>query len=241
MAGLGFKDFQVGEVLTAADVDGYLMQQAVMRFATAASRGSALGTATGTAVPLAEGMVTYLDDSNTVTAFNGTSWIGLSNFNARSVITATNNSWPVPTLASTLVRVIVIGAGGGGGGANATGTPGNGGAGGTSTFGFGAAYQIQATGGAGGNGAASTAAGVNGSAGFASGNGGSGACDSQNTRANTATGQDGRGGLIVIGYVDLAGVSTVDVRIGAGGTGGTGTQTGGTGGRGEVIVEYVAG
>jgi hypothetical protein len=25
-AGLGFKDFQTGEVLTAADVDGYLMQ-----------------------------------------------------------------------------------------------------------------------------------------------------------------------------------------------------------------------
>ena len=74
MAGLGFKDFQVGEVLTSADVDGYLMQQTVMRFADAGARGSALGTATGTAVPLAEGMVSYLDDVNQVQVYNGTAW-----------------------------------------------------------------------------------------------------------------------------------------------------------------------
>jgi len=74
VAGLGFKDFQVGEVLTSSDVDGYLMQQAVMRFADAAARGSALGTATGTAVPLAEGMVTYLDDANYMQVFDGTNW-----------------------------------------------------------------------------------------------------------------------------------------------------------------------
>ena len=74
MAGLGFKDFQVGEVLTSSDVDGYLMQQAVMRFADAGARGSALGTAPGTAVALAEGMVTYLQDVNQVQVFNGAEW-----------------------------------------------------------------------------------------------------------------------------------------------------------------------
>jgi len=74
MAGAGFKDFAVGEVLTATDVDTYLMQQSVMRFADAAARGSALGTATGTAVPLAEGMVSYLDDANYVQVFDGTKW-----------------------------------------------------------------------------------------------------------------------------------------------------------------------
>jgi hypothetical protein len=35
-AGLGFKDFTTGEVLTAADVDGYLMQ-GVWVFADASS------------------------------------------------------------------------------------------------------------------------------------------------------------------------------------------------------------
>ena len=74
MAGQGFKDFSVGEVLTSADVDGYLMQQSVMRFADSAARGSALGTATGTGVPLAEGMVAYLDDVNQVQLFDGTFW-----------------------------------------------------------------------------------------------------------------------------------------------------------------------
>ena len=74
MAGLGFKDFQVGEVLTSSDVDGYLMQQAVMRFADSGARGSALGTAPGTAVALAEGMLTYRDDLNAVQVYDGTAW-----------------------------------------------------------------------------------------------------------------------------------------------------------------------
>ena len=74
MAGLGFKDFQVGEVLTSTAVDGYLMQQSVMRFADSAARGSALGTAVGTAVPLAEGMVSYLDDSDRIEVYDGSNW-----------------------------------------------------------------------------------------------------------------------------------------------------------------------
>jgi hypothetical protein len=47
VAGQGFKDFAVGEVLTSSDVDGFLMQQSVMRFADDGARGSALGTAVG--------------------------------------------------------------------------------------------------------------------------------------------------------------------------------------------------
>lgn len=74
MAGLGFKDFSVGEVLTSADVDGYLMQQTIMRFADATARGSALGTAAGTSVALAEGMTSYLDDVNRIEVFDGSVW-----------------------------------------------------------------------------------------------------------------------------------------------------------------------
>ena len=43
MAGAGFKDFQAGEVLTAVDVDTYLMQQTIMVFAGTAARGSQSG------------------------------------------------------------------------------------------------------------------------------------------------------------------------------------------------------
>jgi hypothetical protein len=68
MAGAGFKTFAVGEVLTATNVNTYLMQQAVMVFATSAARSSALST------NVAEGMVSYLTDSNSLWYYSGTAW-----------------------------------------------------------------------------------------------------------------------------------------------------------------------
>jgi hypothetical protein len=68
LAGAGFKDFTAGEVLTATDVDTYLMQQTVMVFGGTAARASALGTV------VAEGMLSYLSDSNSVEYYNGAEW-----------------------------------------------------------------------------------------------------------------------------------------------------------------------
>ena len=68
MAGAGFKTFSVGEVLTATDVNTYLMQQTVMVFATAAARTSAI------AAP-SEGMVTYLSDSNSLWYYDGAAYV----------------------------------------------------------------------------------------------------------------------------------------------------------------------
>jgi hypothetical protein len=45
---------------------------------------------------------------------------------------------------------------------------------------------------------------------------------------------------MVVSYLNLSLVSTVDVTIGLGGSAGGGGNSGATGGRGEVIVEYVA-
>ena len=70
MAGLGYKQFAVGEVLTASDVNGYLMDQSVMVFADSGARGSAIGTAT-------EGMLTYLLDTDTLEFYNGSAWTGV--------------------------------------------------------------------------------------------------------------------------------------------------------------------
>ena len=63
----GRKVFQPATVLTAADVNEFLMDQSVMSFAGTAARGSAIGTAT-------EGMVTYLQDSNSLEFWNGAQW-----------------------------------------------------------------------------------------------------------------------------------------------------------------------
>ena len=61
------KVFVAGEILTAADVNTNLMDQAVMSFAGTAARGSAIPTPT-------EGMATYLADSNLVSIYDGSAW-----------------------------------------------------------------------------------------------------------------------------------------------------------------------
>jgi hypothetical protein len=64
------KVFDAGEVLSATDVNTFLMNQMVQTFAGTAARGSAIGTAT-------EGMLTYLADSNTFQYFDGSSFVDL--------------------------------------------------------------------------------------------------------------------------------------------------------------------
>jgi hypothetical protein len=68
MAGLGRRIFAAGEVLTAGNVMQYLQDQAVMNFGGSAARGSAIGTA------VSEGMVSYLQDTNSVEVYDGSSW-----------------------------------------------------------------------------------------------------------------------------------------------------------------------
>lgn len=75
MAGAGAKLFTSGAVLTAAQVNTYLMDQSIMRFADATARDAAFGGAGEPA--LAEGMVCYLLDSNSLFYYSGTSWSAL--------------------------------------------------------------------------------------------------------------------------------------------------------------------
>jgi hypothetical protein len=68
-AGLGFKDFVTGEVLTAADVDGYLMQ-GIWVFANAAARDAAVTSPQ-------EGNACYLKDTNEVLTYSGSAWVAV--------------------------------------------------------------------------------------------------------------------------------------------------------------------
>jgi hypothetical protein len=70
MAGLGRKVFTAGDVLTASDVQNYLMDQTVMNFAGTAARSSAIATPT-------TGMVTYRSDIDGLELYNGSSWLGV--------------------------------------------------------------------------------------------------------------------------------------------------------------------
>jgi hypothetical protein len=73
------KTFIPGEVLTAANVNTFLMDQSVMTFADSASRGSAIGTAT-------EGMVSYLNNTNSLELYDGSSWGQLNPSSGNAVI-----------------------------------------------------------------------------------------------------------------------------------------------------------
>lgn len=70
----GFRDFQTGEILTATNVNDFLMNQSVMVFADSSARDTALGTAVGGSNALLEGMVSYLEDVKDVQVYNGVSW-----------------------------------------------------------------------------------------------------------------------------------------------------------------------
>jgi len=80
MAGAGVRVFQPGEVLSAATVNTYLMDQAVNRFASATERNAAFGALGNTEnLPvLSEGRICYLDSTNELQYYNGTSWVSLS-------------------------------------------------------------------------------------------------------------------------------------------------------------------
>ena len=72
MAGAGVKLFVSGDVLTAAQVNTYLQDQVIMRFATTTARDNAFG---GAGEPtLAEGMFCYIDASDSVFYYDGSSW-----------------------------------------------------------------------------------------------------------------------------------------------------------------------
>lgn len=99
MAGLGRKVFTAGEVLTAANVQGFLMDQSVMVFDDAAARTAAIGTPT-------EGMLTYTKDDNAVQVFDGSTFTAvdttISSINASAVVTTFTSSTAVAqTLAAS--------------------------------------------------------------------------------------------------------------------------------------------
>jgi hypothetical protein len=66
-AGLGFKTFTTGEVLTAADTNGYLMQ-GVLVFASSAARAAAVTSPQ-------EGQYSYLKDTNATEYYDGSAWV----------------------------------------------------------------------------------------------------------------------------------------------------------------------
>jgi hypothetical protein len=83
-AGLGFKTFAVGEVLSAANVNGYLMQ-GVLVFANATARDAAITSPQ-------EGQFAYLKDTNVTTYYTGSAWANLDTTGMTNPMTTTGDT-----------------------------------------------------------------------------------------------------------------------------------------------------
>jgi hypothetical protein len=83
-AGLGFKTFATGDVLTATDTNGYLMQ-GVLVFASAAARDSAITSPQ-------EGQFAYLKDTNVTTYYTGSAWANLDTTGMTNPMTTTGDT-----------------------------------------------------------------------------------------------------------------------------------------------------
>jgi hypothetical protein len=212
MAGLGRRTFAPGEVLTASNVMNYLQDQAVMNFADDGARGSALGTA------VAEGMVSYLNDTNEIQAYNGSSWVNIGSAGTASYryvttiyYTSSGSFAKADYTWLRAIRVKMVGGGGGGGGCAAT------------------ASNSRSFSGQGGGGGYSekfitNIAGLSSSETITVGAGGTGA-----TAGNNAGGTGGTSSAFTIsatGGTGGAGAAAIvsGVQVSAGGTGGTGSD-----------------
>jgi hypothetical protein len=213
MSGLGRKEWSPGDVLTAADVNGYLMDQSVMVFAGTAARASAIPTPS-------TGMVAY-STATGLELYNGTDWVGISKMTKVERFTA-GGTWTVPA-GVTYARATIQGGGGGIGTASS-------GAGGTSSVAF-AGGTVSAAGGflintAGTMADAATFAGL--------ANTGRGAFLMSNTTQINVLAGTSDGVLAYSGAAVTPGAS-ITITVGNGGVAGT---NGAAGGSGYVFIEY---
>lgn len=211
--------FTAAQVLTA-DQMNQSARTGVPVFADTTARDAAFG-GSGEKT-LAEGQLCYLESTDKVQFYNGTSWANLGSVTQVTAFTA-NGTFTPP--AGVTYAIAHIRAGGGG---NGLATPGNGG---TSSVAF-AGGTISATGGLGiaiNPGVASIVAIAGGAN---SGWGARGAVARSGDTSYTLSAGDGA--YIVAGGAVTPGVG-ITVTVGAGGTAGT---SGAAGGSGYVWIEY---
>jgi len=68
MAGAGYRTFGAGEVLTASNVQTYLMDQAIPVFASSTARDAAITSP-------AEGQHCFLKDTDALQYYTGSAWV----------------------------------------------------------------------------------------------------------------------------------------------------------------------
>ncbi len=85
--GSGFKTFSTGEVLTASDVNNYIMEQVVPVFADATARDAAITSPE-------EGQLAFLKSDDSIYFYDGSSWgayIGAGDITGVTITTASTS------------------------------------------------------------------------------------------------------------------------------------------------------
>jgi hypothetical protein len=105
-APLGFKTFATGDVLTAADTNGYLMQ-GIWVFADAAARSAAVTSPQ-------EGNMSFLKNTNSTEYYSGSAWVAVAgasssglNFISRTTFTSTAEAFFDNVFTSTYNTYLV--------------------------------------------------------------------------------------------------------------------------------------
>jgi hypothetical protein len=91
-AGLGFKTFAVGEILSAANVNGYLMQ-GVLVFADAAARTAAITSPQ-------EGQMSFLKDTNSTQYYSGSAWVAIGGAATPQTLSVQSNTQQTTTTST---------------------------------------------------------------------------------------------------------------------------------------------
>ena len=104
-APLGFKTFATGDVLTAADTNGYLMQ-GVWTFADATARDAAVTSPQ-------EGNVCYLKSTDAIMTYSGSAWVAVgsapSSASAQTLTNQTTTSTSYTGLATATAVTLTTG------------------------------------------------------------------------------------------------------------------------------------
>lgn len=217
----GYREFQTGEVLTAANVNDFLMNQSVMVFADSSARDTALGTAVASGNALVEGMLTYNKATGALEVYDGSAWSGVGGSVKKIAAFTASGTWTVP--AGVTYAIAHMLGGGGGIGASTTG----------------------------GDAAASSVAFASGTVSSAGGKkvpftqGGFSAVEagSANSGRPASMGYNGQYGITgdsghaqwIVAGADVTPAASITVTVGAGGAAGT---SGAAGGSGYVYIEY---
>ena len=123
MAPAGFTTFVAGNVLTAAQVNTYLMEQTVTVFADSTARDAAITSPS-------EGQVCYLTGTNYLQIYDGTAWSNVitaagvpAGGGQKQLVTFTSSGTFTKASYSTYsqAEITVVGGGGAGGGSEAVG------------------------------------------------------------------------------------------------------------------------